>query len=105
MNQVIKNRHGTSNSNADHDECLRISLINQDISTRKKRVCPLQGVDKESISFTNMKMILKFVTSGRGKILPSRVTGLSMKKQRYISRAIKIARELAIISPIRKPEE
>jgi small subunit ribosomal protein S18 len=46
-------------------------------------------------------LLNKFL-SERGKIIPSRVTNVSMKKQRALTDAIKMARHLALISPIAK---
>jgi small subunit ribosomal protein S18 len=43
----------------------------------------------------------KFLTE-RGKIIPRRVTNVSVKKQRALTDAIKMARHLALISPIAK---
>jgi small subunit ribosomal protein S18 len=43
----------------------------------------------------------KFLTE-RGKIIPSRVSGVSMKKQKALANAIKLARHMALISPVSK---
>ena len=64
--------------------------------TSKKRTCPLDSVAVENINYKNIKLIEQFV-SERGKILPSRITGVSAKKQRALKVAIKRARVLALL--------
>jgi small subunit ribosomal protein S18 len=53
----------------------------------------------EIISYKNLDLIKKY-TSERGKILPVRLTGLTQKKQRDLSKAVKRARFLALIAPV-----
>ena len=88
----------------DSDGFLRVSLVNQGISVKKKRVCPLYNVSLEEIDYKNLKLLNKYL-SERGKILPSRVTGVSSKKQRKLAQAIKRARNLALLSYIEKQED
>ncbi len=91
-------------TNIDNEGNLKISLINQGIYTRRKRVCPLKDVALEEINYKNLKLLNKFI-SERGKILPSRITGVCAKKQRKLAQAIKRARNLALLSFIAKNEE
>ena len=90
--------------NVDSEGFLKISLVNQGMSTRKKRVCPLKDVPLSDINYKNLKLLNRFI-SERGKILPSRITGVSAKKQRKLAQAIKRARNLALLSFISKNEE
>ena len=90
--------------NSEQDGYLKISLVNQGMSIRKKRVCPLKDVSEKDINYKNIKLLNKYV-SERGKILPSRVTGVCVKKQRILSQAIKRARNLALLSFIAKNED
>lgn len=83
---------------------IRVSLVNQSVQVRKRRKCPLKDFPIEEINYKNLELLNKFLTE-RGKIIPSRVTGVSMKKQKAIANAIKIARQLALISPIEKKQE
>ncbi len=53
----------------------------------------------EIISYKNLDLIKKY-TSERGKILPVRLTGLTQKKQRDLSKAVKRARFLALVAPV-----
>jgi small subunit ribosomal protein S18 len=61
-----------------------------------KRVCPLDGINNEILDYKNMRLLEQFV-SERGKILPSRITGVSAKRQRLLKKAIKRARVLALL--------
>ena len=62
----------------------------------KTRSCPLEGVDQSLINYKNIKLLEQFV-SERGKILPSRITGVHAKKQRALKKEIKRARELSLL--------
>ena len=61
-----------------------------------KRKCPLTGKNAPEINYKNIKLLKKY-TSENGKILPSRITSVSQKKQRELSLSIKRARVLALI--------
>ena len=61
-----------------------------------KKKCPLSGKGAPSIDYKNIKLLKKYV-SENGKILPSRITSVSQKKQRDLSASIKRARNLALI--------
>jgi small subunit ribosomal protein S18 len=63
---------------------------------RRKRSCPLTGSKAPEIDYKDVKLLSRYV-SERGKILPSRITAVSAKKQRALSRAIKRARNLALM--------
>ena len=67
----------------------------------RKKTCPLRDIDISEIDYKNLKLLNKFI-SERGKIIPSRITNVEIKKQRAIAQAIKRARNLALISPIKK---
>ena len=58
--------------------------------------CPLSGKDAPKVDYKNIKLIKKYLSES-GRILPSRVTYVSQKKQRELSKAIKRARLLALI--------
>ena len=61
-----------------------------------KKKCPLSGKGAPIIDYKNIKLLKKYV-SENGKILPSRITSVSLKKQRELSLSIKRARNLALI--------
>ena len=83
---------------------IKVSLVNQSVFIRKKRSCPLKDIEISEISYKNLNLINKFI-SERGRIIPSRITNVEVKKQRALAQAIKRARHLALISPIRKELE
>ena len=58
--------------------------------------CPLSGKDAPTVDYKNLNLLRKYVTE-KGKILPSRVTQVSTKKQKELSAAIKRARYLALL--------
>ena len=88
--------------NQEKDEFLKISLVNQ-INVKKSRVDPLAGLSDKDIDYKNLELLNKFI-SERGKIMASRITGISLKNQRKLARAIKRARNLALMSFIAKVE-
>ena len=58
--------------------------------------CPLSGKNAPVIDYKNIKLLKKYI-SENGKILPSRITNVSQKKQRELSLSIKRARNLALL--------
>ena len=63
---------------------------------RFKKSCPLSIKGAPVIDYKNIKLLKRYV-SENGKILPSRITSVSQKKQRELSLSIKRARNLALI--------
>ena len=61
-----------------------------------KNKCPLSGKGAPKVDYKNIKLLKKYI-SENGKILPSRITSVSQKKQRKLSQSIKRARTLALI--------
>ena len=60
------------------------------------RDCPLSVKDAPLIDYKNIKLLKKYISESR-RILPSRITFVSQKKQKELSRAIKRARFLALL--------
>ena len=58
--------------------------------------CPLSGKGAPKIDYKNIRLLKRYVTEN-GKILPSRITSVSQKKQRELSPSIKRARNLGLI--------
>ncbi|MCP5368135.1 MAG: 30S ribosomal protein S18 [Hyphomicrobiales bacterium] len=63
---------------------------------RRRKSCPLSGTKAPKIDYKDLRLLQRF-TSERGKIVPSRITAVSAKKQRELARAVKRARYLALI--------
>tara|TARA_B100000945_G_C20130051_1_gene478953 strand:+ start:93 stop:365 length:273 start_codon:yes stop_codon:yes gene_type:complete len=61
-----------------------------------KKKCPFSIKGAPTIDYKNVKLLKKYV-SENGKILPSRITNVSQKKQRELSLSIKRARNLGLI--------
>ena len=60
----------------------------------RRRVSPISP--EEKIDYKDVDLLRKFVTE-RGKILPRRITGLTSKQQRDLTKAIKRARIVALL--------
>lgn len=103
MSKNYQNKSASNNSapKVGEEGFLKVSLVNQSVFIRRKKSCPLAAIPLSEISYKNLKLINKFLTE-RGKILPSRITNVSPKKQRALANAVKRARFLALISPIKK---
>ncbi len=63
---------------------------------RRRKSCPLSGSGAPKIDYKDVRLLGKFI-SERGKILPSRITSVSARKQRALAVAIKRARNLALL--------
>ena len=60
------------------------------------RACPLSGKNAPTVDYKNIKVLKKYISES-GRILPSRVTSVSLNKQKQLSRSIKRARLLALL--------
>jgi len=58
--------------------------------------CPLSGKDAPTIDYKNIRLLKKYISES-GRVLPSRVTSVSLNKQRQVAKSIKRARLLALI--------
>ena len=61
-----------------------------------KRRCPLSVKGAPVVDYKNINLLKKYM-SENGKMLPSRITNVSQKKQRQLSLSIKRARNLALV--------
>ena len=73
----------------------KLSLV-QPQKYKFKKKCPLSGKGAPVIDYKNINLLKKYM-SENGKILPSRITSVSQKKQRELTLSIKRARNLALI--------
>ncbi len=67
----------------------------------RKRFCPFSKPNSPKIDYKDVKMLSRFI-SEKGKITPSRITNVSNKKQKELSKAIKRARFLSLMSYTQK---
>ena len=63
---------------------------------RRRKSCPFSGENAQAIDYKDIRTLSKFV-SERGKIVPSRISSVSTKKQRELATAIKRSRFLALM--------
>lgn len=68
---------------------------------RRRKSCPFAAKDAPKIDYKDVRLLQGFV-SERGKIVPSRITAVSAKKQRELAQAIKRARFLALMPYVLK---
>ena len=61
-----------------------------------KRRCPLSAKGAPVVDYKNINLLKKYMSENR-KMLPSRITNVSQKKQRQLSLSIKRARNLALL--------
>ena len=73
----------------------RLSLF-QKPDMKLLRACPLSGKNAPKVDYKNIKLLRKYISES-GRILPSRVTSVSLNKQKQLSRSIKRARLLALL--------
>ena len=62
----------------------------------KKKVCAFCKDKNQIIDYKDTNLLRKFV-SDRGKIRARRVTGVTSQQQRQLAKAIKNAREMALL--------
>ena len=63
---------------------------------RRRKTCPFSAPDAPKIDYKDVQLLSRYI-SEKGKIVPSRRTAVSAKKQRELAKAIKRARHIAIM--------
>ena len=63
----------------------------------KRKFCPFSQPNSPTIDYKDLRLLSRYITE-KGKIIPSRITGVSKKKQKELSQAIKRARFLSLLS-------
>jgi small subunit ribosomal protein S18 len=63
---------------------------------RRRKTCPFSGDHAPKIDYKDVELLRRYI-SERGKMMPSRITGVSMKHQRKLAQSIKQARMLALL--------
>ena len=88
-------RRNRKKSNKKSSSYSKLSLF-QKPGIKFFRPCPLSGKNAPTVDYKNVKVLKKYMSES-GRILPSRITAVSLKKQKELSRAIKRARLLALL--------
>lgn len=65
-------------------------------SSKRTKVCRLTVDRVQYIDYKDVGMLKHYITE-RGKIIPRRITGATAKHQRMLTRAIKLARQIALL--------
>ena len=68
---------------------------------RRRKTCPFSSDTAPKIDYKDVRLLGRYV-SERGKIVPSRITAVSTKKQRELATAIKRARFLGLLPYVLK---
>jgi len=82
-NKKFKSRNRDDNKNSPFED--------------RKKFCPFSQKNSPIIDYKDIKLLSRYV-SEKGKIVPSRITNVSRSKQLDLSKAIKRARFLALMS-------
>ena len=82
-NKKFKTRNRDDNKNSPFEE--------------RKKFCPFSQKNSPIIDYKDTKLLSRYI-SEKGKIIPSRITNVSRSKQLELSKAIKRARFLALMS-------
>ena len=82
-NKKFKSRNRDENKNSPFEE--------------RKKFCPFSQKNSPFIDYKDIKLLSRYI-SEKGKIVPSRITNVSRSKQLELSKAIKRARFLALMS-------
>ena len=68
----------------------------QKTDSRFSKKCPLSSKDAPVIDYKNVKLLKKYI-SDTDKILPSRITSVSLGKQKKLTNEIKKAKILGLV--------
>lgn len=68
---------------------------------KRKKTCPFTSAGVRHIDYKDIETLLQFITE-RGKIIPRRVSSISLHHQRMLSKAIKRARYMALLPFVSK---
>ena len=69
---------------------------------RRRKTCPFSGPNAPKIDYKDTRLLSRYI-SERGKIVPSRITAVSAKKQRELAKAVKratVSRAVALRNPL-----
>lgn len=64
---------------------------------RRKKTCYFTANKINEVDYKDPQLLKKFIMIENGKIVPSRITGTKASFQRKLTKAIKLARYLALL--------
>lgn len=67
------------------------------MSKVRKKTCPIVAAGIAEIDYKDVEFLKQFVTE-KGKIIPRRISGINARNQKLLTRAIKRARNVALLS-------
>ena len=62
----------------------------------RKEIAQMSNLDSKFINYKNINLLKRYITE-TGKIIPGRVSGVTSSQQRKITKAIKVARYMALL--------
>lgn len=71
---------------------------------RRKKTCPFSGPEAPAIDWKDTRTLSRYI-SERGKMIPSRITAVSHKKQRELAKAIKRARYMGLLPYVHNEQD
>ena len=95
LKEIDSAKKRSSNKKKTQSNFAKLSIF-QPNKYKFKKSCPLSIKGAPVVDYKNVRLLRKYI-SENGKILPSRITNISQKKQRELSLSIKRARNLALI--------
>lgn len=66
-----------------------------------QKSCPFSGPNAQVIDYKDVRMLGRYLSES-GKMVPSRISNVSLKKQRELAKAVKHARYLALLPYINR---
>ena len=90
-----KKQSGNRNKRDKQSNFAKLSIF-QPNKYKFKKTCPLSIKGAPTVDYKNIRLLKKYISES-GRVLPSRVTSVSLNKQRQVAKSIKRARLLALI--------
>jgi small subunit ribosomal protein S18 len=87
----------SANSNNNSTVYVGARAKRQDMAQRPKKRRNILGSEARYVDYMDIKLLDRFIND-QGKILPRRITGLTAFQQRLVTRAVKYARHLAMMT-------
>ena len=91
---MLKKKKGNNKKNK-QSTFSKLSIF-QPNKYKYKKSCPLSVKGAPTVDYKNIKLLKRFISES-GRILPSRITSVSLNKQRELAKSVKRARILALL--------